>query len=190
MNIHWIQCIENFFTIQDFWATSACPENRFCPENFQAGMRAAPPPHDESFSSHECLNHRCRSRQIFGAAKDFCPIFPKIARKIFVPLLSTNFLTQRSWRPFYGMTSKKRSAKVGRHFLKLSTVGRDFRLDFQRFCPDFGQIKTFGVVLAPPANPPPPLARTSVVCLKCLFYPKVCTPTTHSPFFQGAAVDG
>jgi len=26
--------------------------------------------------------HRCRSRQIFGGAKDFCPNFPKLARKI------------------------------------------------------------------------------------------------------------
>ena len=38
-------CIEYvFFIIQDFWATSACPENRVCPENFQARGGAAVPP--------------------------------------------------------------------------------------------------------------------------------------------------
>ena len=77
MNIHWIHCIENFFTVQvfeqlalalktefalkfftvlniyffifpDFWATCACPENRVCPEIFQAGGR--PPPHPPSYA--------------------------------------------------------------------------------------------------------------------------------------------
>jgi len=33
--------------------------------------------------------HRCRSRQLFGGAKDFCPNFPKLARKIL----------QRKWPP-------------------------------------------------------------------------------------------
>jgi len=33
--------------------------------------------------------HRCRSRQIFGGAKDFSPNFTKIARKIL----------QRKWPP-------------------------------------------------------------------------------------------
>jgi len=27
------------------------------------------------------LQHRCMSRQIFGGVKDFCPNFPKLARK-------------------------------------------------------------------------------------------------------------
>ena len=31
------QWIEIFFIIQEFWATCACPENRICPEIFQAG---------------------------------------------------------------------------------------------------------------------------------------------------------
>jgi len=30
--------------------------------------------------------HRCRSRQILGGAKNFCPNFPKLARKVFVRL--------------------------------------------------------------------------------------------------------
>ena len=33
MNIHWIHCIENIFTVQDFWAICACLKNS-SPENF------------------------------------------------------------------------------------------------------------------------------------------------------------
>ena len=29
MNIHWTLCIENIFTVQDFWATCASPEKQF-----------------------------------------------------------------------------------------------------------------------------------------------------------------
>ena len=36
VNIRWIHCTYNFFTVQDFWATCACLENRVGPENFQA----------------------------------------------------------------------------------------------------------------------------------------------------------
>jgi len=28
------------------------------------------------------VDHRCKSRKIFGGAKDFCPNFSKLARKI------------------------------------------------------------------------------------------------------------
>jgi len=45
-SVPWIHCIEHiFFIIQDFWSTCACPENRVCPENFQARGDAAPRPH-------------------------------------------------------------------------------------------------------------------------------------------------
>jgi len=50
-----------------------------------------------------CLpcGHRCRSRQMFGGAKDSWPNFPKLARKVFVRLFPTNFLPQGSWRSFW-----------------------------------------------------------------------------------------
>jgi len=51
--------------------------------------------------------HRCKSRQIFDGTKNFCPNFPKLAQKVFVRLLPTNFLPQKLWRPFFGLTSKK-----------------------------------------------------------------------------------
>jgi len=36
VNIHWIHCIGNFFTVQDFWTTCACPDI------FKPGWTAAP----------------------------------------------------------------------------------------------------------------------------------------------------
>jgi len=42
------------------------------------------------------------------------------------------------------------TANLRRHILKSSNVGRHFYPDFQGFCPDFQQIKTFGGALAPP----------------------------------------
>ena len=34
MNIHWIHCIENFFTVQHFWTTYTCPEKQCLPWHF------------------------------------------------------------------------------------------------------------------------------------------------------------
>ena len=62
------------------------------------------------------------------------------------------------------------SANPGRNFSKSNKVGRHFCPDFQGFCSDFRQIKTFGGALAPPAPPPPaPLlellrARATTAC--------------------------
>jgi len=42
-------------------------------------------------------------------------------------------------------------------FLKPNNVGRHFYPDFQGFCQDFQQIKTFGGALVTPASPPPTL---------------------------------
>jgi len=46
-------------------------------------------------------------------------------------------------------------ANLGRRFLKLINVDCYFYPDFQGFCSDFQQIKTFGGALATPATPPP-----------------------------------
>ena len=50
--------------------------------------------------------HRCRSKQIFGGAKDFCLNFPKLARTVVVRLLPKNFLPQRLLRYFLEWTPK------------------------------------------------------------------------------------
>jgi len=54
-------------------------------------------------------------------------------------------------------------ANFGRHFLKSNNVGRHFYPDFQRFCPDFQQIKTFwGAHANPVPLPPTPLLVITV----------------------------
>ena len=53
------------------------------------------------------LKRRCRSREIFGGAKDYCPNFPKLAQKFFVRLLLTNFLPETTSRPVFDVTPKK-----------------------------------------------------------------------------------
>jgi len=45
--------------------------------------------------------HRCRSKQIFGDAKDFSPNFSKLPEKVLVQLLSTNFLPERDMKTFF-----------------------------------------------------------------------------------------
>jgi len=78
--------------------------------------------------------------KFLGVRKIFVRIFTNLPEKIWATL-PTNFFPQRSWRSFFGMTSKKVfmcfSANVGRHFMKSNKVGRHFCPDFQRFCPDF-----------------------------------------------------
>jgi len=61
-------------------------------------------------------------------------------------------------KTFFGVTSEKAficfSAKLGRHFLKSNNIGCHLCPDFQLFCPDVQQIKTFGGDLAtPPLTP-------------------------------------
>jgi len=87
--------------------------------------------------SSSTVQHRFRSKHIFGGAKNFGPNFTKLAQKVVVRLLPTNFLPQKSWRPFFGVTSKKGLPlffyKRWALFLKSNNVGRNFFPDFQRF---------------------------------------------------------
>jgi len=74
--------------------------------------------------------HKCRDRHIFGGAKDFCPNFPKLARKVFERFLPTTFLPQRTWRSVCDVISKKGLNCV---FLQTSSANNVRR----HFCPDF-----------------------------------------------------
>ena len=56
-----------------------------------------------------CRHNKWRSRQNFGGAKNFCPNFPKLARKIFGPLFVRIF---------------SHEDRIGRHFFKSKHVGR------------------------------------------------------------------
>ena len=114
-------------------------------------------------------HHRCRSRYIFGCEKDFCPNFPKRARKIFCETFDYKFSPTRIMKYLYWCDLRIKvfmcfSANVGRQFLKPSNVGhhflhgclgnfpiffRDFPHKCQGFCPDFQPIKTFGSACTP-----------------------------------------
>ena len=74
---------------------------------------------------------------------------------VFCATFAYKFSPTKIMNTIFVMISQKRSSYVGRHFLKWNNVGHHFCLDFQGFCPDFRQIKTFGDALAPPAPPPP-----------------------------------
>ena len=123
------------------------------------------------------IGHRCRSTQIFGGAKDFCPNFLKLARKyldhflceyflmktvfgmkkIFHVILhtlgATFFKPKHAGHHFCGIC--REFAQSFRGFAKVFTdfaqISADFA-DFQEFCPDFHHIKTFEGALAP--SPP------------------------------------
>jgi len=79
---------------------------------------------------------------MFGGAKDFCPNFPKPARKIFVRLLPTNFLPQRSQKNYFDVTSPKKSVRVffckrWAPFFEIKQHWAQFFPDFQGIHPDF-----------------------------------------------------
>jgi len=135
----------------------------------------------------DILSYRCRSKQIFGIAKDFCPNFPKLARKVVVRLLPKNLLPQRLLRPFFGATSKKDLhlffCKYWVPFFEVKQRWAPFLPRFSgilpRYCgilpgfsgilpkfsgilPGFSTNQNFGGELAPPEPPPP----TALYCLE------------------------
>jgi len=91
---------------------------------------------------------RCRSRQIFGGAKDFCQNCPKLAKKKFGPLFVRIFShDDRFWDDL-----QKKPLCVILHQL-CAIFARIFR-DFAKIFTDFCQITTFGGGLAPPPSIP------------------------------------
>jgi len=94
----------------------------------------------DRLSANNKCNHRCRSRQIFGGAKDFCPNFLKLARKIIFLCMKTAFR----------MTSKKKRLRVilGAIFSNESTLGAiSFKSHtlgaiFARNCREFAKVFT------------------------------------------------
>jgi len=93
--------------------------------------------------------HTCRSKQIFGVAKDFCPNFPKLAQKVVVHLLPTDFLQHRSRRLFIVWLPKKEVFNL--FFCKRRAPCFEVKqcwapvlprcsgicIDIQGYCPDF-----------------------------------------------------
>jgi len=69
-----------------------------------------PAPTPVTTSDRYVPHHRCRSKRIFGGAKDFCSNFPKLAQKVVMQILPTVF-----WCGLQKMVFTCFSANVGRH---------------------------------------------------------------------------
>ena len=107
------------------------------------------------------MSHRCRSRQIFGCAKDFGRIFPNLPEK---KLQNSDLQNKNSSfhfeRQFFQITACW--ASFFPYLQEFCSYFQRVREGFQRFCPHFtelcrecNQIKTFGDALSPP--PPTPV---------------------------------
>jgi len=57
------------------------------------------------------FHHRFRSRQIFGVAKDFCPNFPKLARKVLRNFCQKMF-SHKNYEDFFWCDLQKTSSCV------------------------------------------------------------------------------
>ena len=92
-----------------------------------------------------------RNRQIFEVAKGIARVSLNFPKEFFVQLLPTNSLPQRSSRPFLMWSPVKVfmcfSANLGRHFFKLSKVGRHFYSDFQDVAQILSKSKLLGMRL-------------------------------------------
>jgi len=89
------------------------------------------------------LAHRCRSKQIFGSAKNFCPNFPKLARKVLGDI-ACKFFPSKIMKTFFGMTSKKglhvffcKNTILWAPLYEIKQDWEPFCPDFERLCPDF-----------------------------------------------------
>jgi len=108
------------------------------------------------------FHHRCRSRQIFGVRR-ILPEFRQTCAKSFLCNFCLQIFFHKDWCNLQNKVFMSFSANLGRHVLKPNNVGRQFYLDFQGFCQDFQQIKTFGGPLATPSPPfPTPLLFITV----------------------------
>jgi len=87
---------------------------------------------------HGTLAHRCTSKQIFGGAKDFCPNFPKLPKK-----LSCNICRPFSWCDLQKWSALVFLQTLGAIFRSQTTLGAIFAQifsDFVRIFRDFVQI--------------------------------------------------
>ena len=107
-----------------------------------------------SNSSAGSTPHRCRTRQIFGVAKDFCPNSPKLAQKNSKRVTSKEKLSMSFWAPFFSNQSMLGAifAHIFREFVK---VFRDFAW-FLGILPGFSPNQhCWGGLALPPLTPVP-----------------------------------
>ena len=100
------------------------------------------------------LHHRCRSRQIFGGAKYFCPNFPKRARNVSRATLGASISSFLGWPPKKGLRVaifihifRQLFAQNFRYFANILIDLAQVFTDFARI---FDKSKLFGGALAPP----------------------------------------
>ena len=115
-----------------------------------------------------CAEHRCRTKKIFGGAKDFCPNFPKLTRKLlhnfcqqifshkdheylFLCDLQEKCLHLFFWKPlgvsFWSHTTL--GAIFARVFWDFAQIFRDFVQIFGNFAQIFDRSNLLGVRLHP-----------------------------------------
>jgi len=97
--------------------------------------------------------HRYRSKLIFGGAKDFCPNFPRFAKKNFdwTPF----FQIETRWAPFFSNQSRLGSffAHIFRDFAQISSDFAKVFTDFVRISTDFARIFTKSELLGVRLHP-------------------------------------
>jgi len=76
------------------------------------------------------FHHSVGAGKFFGCER-FCPNLPKLAWKVFVQLLPTNFLPQSSWRPLFWCNHQNKVfmcfyANLGAMFWSQTTLGAIF----------------------------------------------------------------
>jgi len=100
--------------------------------------------HAVFFRLTDTTTHRCRSKQIFGSAKNFCPNVPKLAWKVVLQLVPYKFALTENVKTCTWCDFQKRYS-----FVFLQALGAIFCLNFQGFCPDLRKLKLLGVRLNP-----------------------------------------
>jgi len=100
-------------------------------------------------SWRDATTHRCRSKQTFGGAKDFCPNSPKLARKKLQKMTSKEKFFMWFWAPFFSHQSILGAtfAHIFRDFVK---VFRDFAQISKDFVRIFTRSRLLGVRLHSP----------------------------------------
>jgi len=118
------------------------------------------------------FHHRCRSRQILEVRR-ILPDSPQTCPKSFLCNFACKFSPTKIMKTSFWCNLQNNAfmffyANRGSHCMKSNNVGRHFYQDFQGFCPDFQQIKTFGEALATHAAPAlTPLLFKQIYCRYC-----------------------
>jgi len=106
------------------------------------------------------FHHRFRSREIFCVAKDICPNFPKLSRKVICAAFTYKFSPTKIMKTFFGVTSEKGLhvifCKPWAPFFEAKQGWAPFSRGFTGMFPRFSANQNFWGC----AEPPPPTSTT------------------------------